>query len=142
MNIEEQKLFVFVHKTSCNINSVDYDYSLTKTRNRECVLSRQMTMAAYKHYSKYSLAKIGGLLTKNHATCLHAIKTIKNLSDTDTDIRNKYHLLLKHAYSIFKKHFKEININNPGAELKEALKGDNLLHIKINIRSVIEKYKL
>lgn len=67
----------------------------SNTRKREIVQARQLAMYFSKSYTKYSLAAIGSKLgKKDHATVLHACKTVKNLYDTD---RN------------FKKHFDELD---------------------------------
>jgi chromosomal replication initiator protein len=66
----------------------------SSTRKREIVQARQLAMYFSKTYTKHSLATIGTKLgKKDHATVLHACKTVKNLYDTDRD---------------FKKHFDEI----------------------------------
>ncbi len=66
----------------------------SSTRKREIVQARQLAMFFSKAYTKQSLASIGSKLgKKDHATVLHACKTVKNLCDTDRD---------------FKKHFDEL----------------------------------
>lgn len=67
----------------------------SSTRKREIVQARQLAMYFSKTYTNNSLANIGNKLgKKDHATVLHACKTVKNLYDTD---RN------------FKKHFDELD---------------------------------
>jgi chromosomal replication initiator protein len=59
------------------------------------VQARQLAMYFSKLYTKHSLASIGSKLgKKDHATVLHACKTVRNLYDTDRD---------------FKKHFDELD---------------------------------
>jgi chromosomal replication initiation ATPase DnaA len=54
-----------------------------KTRKREVVTARQVSMTLAKHFTNYSLAKIGTEIGgKDHATVLHACKTVNNLIDT------------------------------------------------------------
>ncbi|MFO8022078.1 MAG: chromosomal replication initiator protein DnaA [Perlabentimonas sp.] len=56
----------------------------TKTRKREIVQARQIAMYFSKSMTKSSLSTIGGLIGgKDHATVLHACKTVNNLIDTD-----------------------------------------------------------
>ena len=66
----------------------------SSTRKREIVQARQLAMFFSKSYTNHSLASIGSKLgKKDHATVLHACKTVRNLYDTDRD---------------FKKHFDEL----------------------------------
>jgi chromosomal replication initiator protein len=69
-----------------------YDISperiLSPTRKREVVLPRQMCMKLAKDLTKDSLATIGGYYGgKDHATVLHACRTINNLTDLYPDHR-------------------------------------------------------
>ncbi|PKO01531.1 MAG: hypothetical protein CVU43_12600 [Chloroflexi bacterium HGW-Chloroflexi-5] len=62
-----------------------------KLRDRHIVEARQIAMYISKQCTKASLAKIG--LTcggKDHATVLHACKTVSNLLETDVEYRKKY----------------------------------------------------
>lgn len=74
----------------------DFMYKNRKKRNRELVEARQVIMACYyeafdKH-KKYpiSLAMVGSVFAKDHATVLHAIKTVNNLKDTESSYVEKY----------------------------------------------------
>jgi len=61
----------------------------SKTRKREIVQSRQIAMFFSKKLTKYSLAEIGKEIGgKDHATVLHACKTVNNLIDTDKRFNN------------------------------------------------------
>ncbi len=74
--------------------NIPVDKINSSTRKREIVQARQLAMFFSKAYTKHSLAAIGSKLgKKDHATVLHACKTVKNLYDTDRD---------------FKKHFDEL----------------------------------
>ena len=56
----------------------------SKTRKREIVQCRQLAMYFSKQMTKNSLAMIGKHCgNKDHATVLHACKTVNNLADTD-----------------------------------------------------------
>jgi len=60
----------------------------TKTRKREIVQARQLAMYFSKNMTKSSLASIGSQIgNKDHATVLHACKTVNNLIDTDKSFR-------------------------------------------------------
>jgi|WetSurSiteA1Bulk_404760.scaffolds.fasta_scaffold01527_5 chromosomal replication initiation ATPase DnaA len=53
------------------------------SRKRELTTARQLSMAISKKYTKKSLSAIGWLHAgRDHATVLHACKTIDNLIDT------------------------------------------------------------
>lgn len=60
------------------------------SRKREIVVPRQIAMYFAKNYTYESLAKIGYALgKKDHATVLHACKTVINLMETDKEFRYK-----------------------------------------------------
>jgi chromosomal replication initiator protein len=59
-----------------------------KTRKREIVQARQIAMYFSKTFTKSSLAAIGSQIGgKDHATVLHACRTVANLKDTDKNFR-------------------------------------------------------
>ena len=72
----------------------------TKCRKRELVVARQLFMVLLEKYTNKTLAHIGGLLGKDHATVLHAKKTIKDLVDTDKSFRVMYSELDKKVESL------------------------------------------
>lgn len=60
----------------------------TKSRKREVVQARQIAMYLAKNHTDLSTAKIGALIGhKDHATVLHACKTIKELKEVDKSFR-------------------------------------------------------
>ena len=60
----------------------------SKTRKRHIVQARQIAMYFAKKYTKASLASIGSQIgRRDHATVLHACKTVDNLSFTDKQFR-------------------------------------------------------
>lgn len=62
----------------------------TRSRKREVVLVRQIAMYFAKKYLDLSTAKIGLYVgNRDHATVLHACKTIANLADTDKQFRTE-----------------------------------------------------
>jgi hypothetical protein len=59
-----------------------------KTRKREIVQARQLAMYFSKQLTKNSLASIGAQCgNKDHATVLHACRTVNNLTETDKRFR-------------------------------------------------------
>jgi chromosomal replication initiation ATPase DnaA len=62
----------------------------SKRRDRDLfVIPRQVGMWWLKNNTKKSLRLIGEVFGKDHATALHAIKTINNLIDTDKEFVEK-----------------------------------------------------
>ena len=62
----------------------------TRSRKREIVLVRQVAMFLAKKYLDMSTAKIGHYVGgRDHATVVHACKTIPNLAETDKQFRNE-----------------------------------------------------
>ena len=65
-------------------------FTMTKYRGRPFVLSRQIVMAILCNRNHKSLSEIGAIFGKDHATVLHAKKTISNLCETNKDFRELY----------------------------------------------------
>ncbi|MDR1342427.1 MAG: chromosomal replication initiator protein DnaA [Prevotellaceae bacterium] len=73
-----------IYKTVCDYFRIPADSAQSKTRKREIVQARQIAMYFSKCMTKTSLASIGAQIGgKNHATVVHACKTINNLMETD-----------------------------------------------------------
>lgn len=74
----------FIKKTVCDYFNIAPEQLKSKTRKREIVQSRQIAMYFAKIFTKNSLASIGSQIGgKDHATVLHACKTVNNLMETD-----------------------------------------------------------
>lgn len=100
LDLAKQMIDKFVKNTAREV-SIDYiqkvvsDYfnmpvelMKSKTRKREIVQARQIAMYFSKKLTKSSLASIGMQCGgKDHATVLHACKTVNNLIDTDKTFR-------------------------------------------------------
>ena len=68
--------------TVCKHFGLDTSAIHTKSRKREVVQARQIAMYLAKNYTDFSTAKIGSLIgNKDHATVLHACKTISELKE-------------------------------------------------------------
>ncbi|MFP4367316.1 MAG: chromosomal replication initiator protein DnaA [Bacteroidales bacterium] len=73
-----------IQKVVCDYFNIHVDQLQVKTRKREIVQARQIAMFFSKSLTKASLASIGSQIGgKDHATVLHACKTVNNLIDTD-----------------------------------------------------------
>ena len=74
----------YIQKVVCDYFDIPVDIMKSKTRKREIVQARQLAMYFSKQLTKSSLAHIGKHCgNKDHATVLHACKTVNNLADTD-----------------------------------------------------------
>jgi len=80
----------YIQKVVCDFFNVPVDMMQSKTRKREIVQARQVAMYFSKNLTKSSLATIGAQIGgKDHATVLHACKTVNNLIDTDKRFRTQ-----------------------------------------------------
>jgi len=78
----------YIQKIVCDYFHLPVDSILSSTRRREIVQARQLSMYFAKKLTKSSLSIIGMQCgNKDHATVLHAYKTICNLADTDKQWR-------------------------------------------------------
>lgn len=74
----------YIQKVVCDYFDLAIDLMKSKTRKREVVQARQIAMYFAKNMTKSSLATIGMHCGgKDHATVLHACRTVNNLMDTD-----------------------------------------------------------
>ncbi|MCD4698180.1 MAG: chromosomal replication initiator protein DnaA [Bacteroidales bacterium] len=101
LDLAKKMIDKFVKNTSREI-SIDYIQKVvsdyfglpleaihSKTRKREIVQARQLAMFFSKKLTKASLATIGlHCGNKDHATVLHACRTVNNLIETDKQFRN------------------------------------------------------
>ena len=72
----------------CDYFNMPVDSLQAKTRKREVVQARQLAMYFSKSMTKASLASIGSQIgSKDHATVLHACKTVNNLKETDKSFK-------------------------------------------------------
>jgi len=78
----------FIQKIVCDYFNMPVELLKSKTRKREIVQARQIAMYFAKNLTKSSLVTIGTQIgNKDHATVLHACKTVNNLLDTDKGFR-------------------------------------------------------
>ena len=78
----------YIQKIVSDYFSIPIDIMHSKTRKREIVQARQIAMFFSKNLTKSSLATIGSQIGgKDHATVLHACKTVNNLVETDKRFR-------------------------------------------------------
>lgn len=78
----------YIQKVVCDYFDMPIELLKSKTRKREVVQARQIAMYFAKKMTKSSLASIGSHCGgKDHATVLHACRTVNNLSETDKQFR-------------------------------------------------------
>ncbi|WP_196892371.1 chromosomal replication initiator protein DnaA [Aureivirga marina] len=78
----------YIQKVVSNYFDIDVTTLQSKTRKRQIVQARQLAMYFAKRMTKSSLASIGAQIGKrDHATVLHACKTVDNLMETDKQFR-------------------------------------------------------
>lgn len=74
-----------IQKMVCEYYDVPYDKLQQKTRKREIVQARQITMYLAKAFTKNSLKTIGEHFGgRDHTTVIHSCQTVKDLMDTDS----------------------------------------------------------
>ncbi len=77
-----------IQKMVCDYFNVPYEKLLQKTRKREIVQARQITMYLAKAFTKNSLKTIGEHFGgRDHTTVIHSCQTVKDLMDSDTLFR-------------------------------------------------------
>ena len=78
----------YIQKVVCDYFQLPMEILKSKTRKREVVQARQISMYFSKKMTKSSLASIGAHCGgKDHATVLHACRTVSNLSETDKQFK-------------------------------------------------------
>ena len=78
-----------IKEAVCGYYGLETSRLLERTRKREVVVARQMSMYLAKKYTTLSLAGIGDVLgKKDHATVLHACKTISEQVGVDKKLRS------------------------------------------------------
>lgn len=87
-NVKREISIDFIQQVVSEYFQVDLDLLQSKTRKRHVVQARQLAMFFAKKYTKSSLANIGSQIgDRDHATVLHACKTIDNLVETDKNFK-------------------------------------------------------
>jgi len=89
--IEKKKITVdFIQDAVCKFYNLDTSLLQTASRKREIVQARQISMYLSKTYTEMSLTQIGSLIgKKNHATVLHACKTVREQMEVDKIFRDE-----------------------------------------------------
>lgn len=90
-NVKKEISIDYIQKIVSDYFKLDVDTLCSKSRKRHIVQARQLAMFFAKKYTKSSLANIGSQIgDRDHATVLHACKTVDNLLETDKEFK-AYH---------------------------------------------------
>lgn len=110
------------------------------TRKRDIVERRQVAIYILRNHTELSLSKIGGIFKKDHATALHAIRTIKNLIEVDKKIMYYVASIKVKINSIFPVlDIPQKNVYEELVYVKEL--NHKLVHRDINRKSDLKKTK-
>lgn len=87
-NIKREVSIDYIQKVVSDYFQLDVETLQSKTRKRDVVQARQLAMFFAKKFTKSSLATIGSQIgDRDHATVLHACKTVDNLVSTDKQFK-------------------------------------------------------
>ena len=87
-NTKKEVSVEYIQKVVSKYFEIDLATLQSKTRKRHIVQARQLAMYFSKKLTKSSLASIGAQIGKrDHATVLHACKTVDNLYSTDKQFK-------------------------------------------------------
>jgi chromosomal replication initiator protein len=79
-----------IQKMVCEYYTITYDKLQAKTRKREIVQARQISMFLAKKFTKNSLKTIGEHFGgRDHTTVIHSCQTVNDLMDTDGVFRDQ-----------------------------------------------------
>lgn len=80
--------------------NIPVDELQSKTRLRDIVVARQLSMYLAKNYTNSSLKSIGASFGgRDHSTVLHSLKMVRDLMDTDQTFKDKVNYLVKKVQS-------------------------------------------
>jgi chromosomal replication initiator protein len=87
-NVKKEISIDYIQKVVSDYFQLDVKDLQSKTRKRHIVQARQLAMFFAKKYTKASLQNIGSQIgDRDHATVLHACKTVDNLVETDKQFK-------------------------------------------------------
>lgn len=90
VKLEKKQISVqLIQEVVCNYYNLELSLIQTSSRKREIVQARQVTMYLSKKYTDCSFSHIGKIVgKKDHATVLHACKTIKDQIEINKSFRS------------------------------------------------------
>ncbi|NVK49818.1 MAG: chromosomal replication initiator protein DnaA [Cyclobacteriaceae bacterium] len=95
-DIETEVGIDFIQKTVAEYFGIEQDDLKAKTRKKEIVIARQVAMYFSKEFTNHSLKSIGYHFGgRDHSTVIHALTTVNDMMDTDTNFKNSVNELKK-----------------------------------------------
>lgn len=91
--INERSFSFWVESLVADYFKLSLDQCRAKNRKKEIVTARQVMMALLRRHTHQSLTKIGDRYGKDHATVLHAVRTVKNRSEVYKNYRANFYYL-------------------------------------------------
>lgn len=83
-NVHKEISIDYIQKLVCEYFEVPVEMVKSKTRKREIVQARQISMYLAKNHTKTSLKSIGAFFGgRDHSTVIYACQTVEDLIDTD-----------------------------------------------------------
>lgn len=93
-NISKELTIEHIQNLVCDHFDMPTELLKSKTRKREIVQARQISMFLAKKHTKTSLANIGKFFGgRDHSTVIHACQTVSNLMDTDNSFKDNVELI-------------------------------------------------
>ena len=78
---------MIIHKTAAYFNVKDYDIR-GKSRNKNIMLARHISIYLASELTSYSLSEIGKVMNgKDHTTIMYSVEKIKSIMETDESVR-------------------------------------------------------
>ena len=71
----------------CRYYSIDKNIVLSKKRDREIVMVRQMFCWLSRRYTRSTFKLMGEYINRNHATVIHSVQKVEDLIDFDRELR-------------------------------------------------------
>lgn len=95
-NIESEVNIDYIQKFVSDYFHVSIELLKDKTRKREIVVARQVSMYFAKEYTNMSLKSIGANFgNRDHSTVIHAITSVNDMMDTDRKFKATMEELIK-----------------------------------------------
>lgn len=95
-DIETEVGIDYIQKTVSEYYGIALEDLKAKTRKKEIVVARQVSMYFSKEFTNHSLKSIGYHFGgRDHSTVIHAVQTVNDLMETDSSFRNAVNELKK-----------------------------------------------
>lgn len=86
-----------IEEVAANVWQIDTTELNGKTRKRKVVEARQVLMKYRRDILGQTTGKVGEHYNKDHATVIHACRSVDNLLETDKDFRFRYNQFMIRA---------------------------------------------